>query len=284
MINFGLRNLELYFKDRSAVFLSFLAEWIIIILYILFLRDNLLSAFEGVRNIQQIVDVWMVAGLLGITSVTTTMGAYGTMIDDKVKGLQRDFLTTPIGRVSIQSGYLFSAVLIGLLMTFLMLLCAEVYLSVCYGEMSGAGRIFPLYCVIIGSAVSNASFVLLIVSFLQSSNALAACSTILGALIGFLTGIYLPMGSMADNVQMLVKCFPVSHSVVLYRQILVEPLVDESLGVDTKAASEFMNYMGIRYEWNGTDLSFRASFMVLLGAAACCLALIIIRQTIKRES
>ena len=91
MFDFAIRNLLLYFKDRTAVLLSFLAEFIVIGLYILFIRDNLLEQFSGIQNVDVLMDVWMIAGILGITSVTTTMGAYGIMVDDKVKKIEMDF-------------------------------------------------------------------------------------------------------------------------------------------------------------------------------------------------
>ena len=49
MLDFGFRNLVLFFKDKMTVFLSFLAELIIVGLYILFIRDNLIASFPQVE-------------------------------------------------------------------------------------------------------------------------------------------------------------------------------------------------------------------------------------------
>ena len=76
MIDFALRNLVLFFKDRTAVILSFLAEFIVVGLYILFIRKNMITSFAQIKGIELLMDTWMIAGILGITSVTTTMGAY----------------------------------------------------------------------------------------------------------------------------------------------------------------------------------------------------------------
>ena len=81
------RNLTLVFRDKAVVCLSFLAEAIVIVLYILFIRDNLLKQFPDVENIKLLLDVWMIAGVLGITAMTTTMGAYGIMVEDRAKGI-----------------------------------------------------------------------------------------------------------------------------------------------------------------------------------------------------
>ncbi|HKL94140.1 MAG TPA: ABC transporter permease, partial [Clostridia bacterium] len=82
MISFFIRNFKLFFKDKASVFFSLMSVLIIIGLYALFLGDVWTSglAFDGARDI---MDNWIVAGLLAVTSITTTMGAYGTMVEDK---------------------------------------------------------------------------------------------------------------------------------------------------------------------------------------------------------
>ena len=230
MIDFAFRNLTLFFKDRTAVLLSFLAEFIVVGLYILFIRKNMIESFSQVENIEILMDVWMSAGILGITSVTTTMGAYGIMVDDKTKRINKDFATSPIRRFSLLGGYMSGAVVIGLFMSVFLFLVSAVYILHKYQVQLGDGQGVKIFMLLGLVTISNSSMVLFIVSFLKSSNALASCCTILGALIGFLTGIYLPMGNLPDGVQWLVKCFPVSQGVVLLLQILMEPLIKDVFG------------------------------------------------------
>lgn len=269
MIDFAFRNLTLFFKDRTAVLLSFLAEFIVVGLYILFIRKNMIESFSQVENIEILMDVWMSAGILGITSVTTTMGAYGIMVDDKTKRINKDFATSPIRRFSLLGGYMSGAVVIGLFMSVFLFLVSAVYILHKYQVQLGDGQGIKLFMLLGLVTISNSSMVLFIVSFLKSSNALASCCTILGALIGFLTGIYLPMGNLPDGVQWLVKCFPVSHGVVLLRQILMEPLIKDVFGnVESNAAKAFMDFMGVRYLWDGVTVTFVDS-MLILGIATC---------------
>lgn len=269
MIDFAFRNLTLFFKDRTAVLLSFLAEFIVVGLYILFIRKNMIESFSQVENIEILMDVWMSAGILGITSVTTTMGAYGIMVDDKTKRINKDFATSPIRRFSLLGGYMSGAVVIGLFMSVFLFLVSAVYILHKYQVQLGDGQGVKIFILLGLVTISNSSMVLFIVSFLKSSNALASCCTILGALIGFLTGIYLPMGNLPDGVQWLVKCFPVSHGVVLLRQILMEPLIKDVFGnVESNAAKAFMDFMGVRYLWDGVTVTFVDS-MLILGIATC---------------
>jgi multidrug/hemolysin transport system permease protein len=96
------------------------------------------------------------------------------------------------------------------------LIVAEVYILANGGELMDPGTVFKVLGLILLSTFTNTSIVLFITSFFKSNNAFATASTIIGTLIGFLTGIYLPIGQLPDVVQWVVKVFPVSHSAVLF--------------------------------------------------------------------
>lgn len=274
MLTLCLRNLALYCKDKTTVLLSFLAEFIIVGLYVLFIRDQLLESFSQLPDAGLLMDVWMIAGVLGIAAVTTTMGACGVMVEDKARKIDRDFRVSPLRPGTLLGSYWSAAVVIGLVLSFLLLLLAEVYVSHRYGVRLGAGHMAAVYGILLLVSVSGASQVLLLVSFLKTGSALAGCCTILGSLIGFLTGIYLPMGTLPEGVRYLVTCFPISHGVVLLRRTLLEPLLSGSLGPQGGAgAPSFEEYMGVLFTWRGETLSCRASVVVLLSAGAVCLVL-----------
>ena len=90
-----IRNLKLYFKDKGAVFFSLLGVLIVIGLYILFLGDTFTDGLKEFYKPENIMSGWIMAGLLAITSLTTTMGAFSTMIQDKEKKIFKDFYCAP---------------------------------------------------------------------------------------------------------------------------------------------------------------------------------------------
>ena len=90
MINFMKRNLLVFFKDKASVFFSLLSVFIIIGMYALFLGDVWTSGMQDITGARNIMDCWIVAGLIAVTSVTTTMGAFGTMVEDKSKKIIKD--------------------------------------------------------------------------------------------------------------------------------------------------------------------------------------------------
>ena len=98
-----LRNLRIFFRDRSAVFFSLLAVFIIIGLYVLFLGDMMASSLKDVAGSRFLMDSWIMAGLLAVTSMTTTLGAFGIMVDDQSKKIIKDFYCSPV--IFNKSGY-----------------------------------------------------------------------------------------------------------------------------------------------------------------------------------
>ena len=136
MINFTKRNLLVFFKDKASVFFSLLSVFIIIGMYALFLGDVWTSGMENIPGARYLMDSWIVAGLVAVTSVTTTMGAFGTMVEDKSNKIIKDIRSSPMPRVSIAGGYIFSAFVIGSIMCIVALALCELYI------VSGGGADF----------------------------------------------------------------------------------------------------------------------------------------------
>jgi multidrug/hemolysin transport system permease protein len=83
---------------------------------------------RDIKNPEVLMDSWLVAGLLAVASLTTAMGAFGVMIDDKVKKIYKDFHASPIKRSAITGGYIGSAFLIGVIMSFVTVIAAAPFL------------------------------------------------------------------------------------------------------------------------------------------------------------
>ena len=284
MIAFAVRNLRIFFRDRAAVFFSLLAVFIIIGLYALFLSDVWTAELEGFTGVRYMMDSWIMAGLLAVTSVPTTMGAFGVMVEDRSKKIYKDFSVTPVRRGSLAGGYVISAVTIGIIMSVITLILAELYIVSGGGELLDAGAMLKTLGMIVFSTIANTSMVLLIVSFFKSANAYATACTVIGTLIGFLTGIYMPVGNLPEGVQWVVKCFPPSHSALLFRRIMMEAPVSQSFsGAPEEVTDGFMHQMGVVFDFGGTDASPWVSVAVLAVSAAVFYALSVYVMSRKKD-
>lgn len=268
MISFTRRNLLLFFRDKSAVFFSLLSSLIILGLYILFLGDVWVSSFTGIENARAIMDNWIMAGLLATTSATTTMGAFGIMVNDKSMKIDRDLYVSPISRRSLAGGYILSAFIIGYIMSVITLVLAEIYIVAYGGSFLSPAALLKVMALLLLADIANTSMIFFMTSFFNSNNAFSAASTVIGTLIGFITGIYLPIGMLPEAVQWVVKIFPTSHAAVLIRQTMTEEaLATGFAGIPSEHLTEFKKNFGIAFSFGDTEISNTASILFLLGSA-----------------
>ncbi len=285
MINLVKRNLLIYFRDRSTVFFSMLSVIITFGMYIFFLGDLYTSSLSGMNGTRFLMDSWIMAGILGVTSITTTLGAYGNMIDDEIRSKTKDFYSAPLKRSVIAGGYILSSFFIGFIMTLLALVCAEVYIVL------GGGEILPIITIIklIGfsliSVLSSSSFILLIVSFIETPSAFSVASTIIGTIIGFLCGIYIPIGSLPEGVQWIIKFFPPAHSASLFRNLMME--VPMRMAFDDnhiEFLDKFKIEMGLQYKIGSytTDTMFSIILLVVSAIIFYSLGILIMSRKKKK--
>jgi len=278
------RNLRLYFRDRASVFFSLLAVFIIIGLYVLFLGNVIMSDLKGVSGGRFLMDSWVMAGLLGVASITTTMGAFGIMVEDRAKNIMKDFSASPVRRSSLVGGYVTGSFLIGMIMSLITLVAAEVYIVAYGGEWLGFYVLLQVLGIMVLSVLASTSIVFFMVSFFKSLNAFATASTILGTIIGFLTGIYVPIGSLPQGVQDVIKCFPVSHAGALFRQVMMQAPMDKVFaGAPAAQLDSFKISMGVIYQFGDQATGPWFSVIVLVATAIVFYLLAMLNVSRKRK-
>ena len=284
MINFMKRNLLVFFKDKASVFFSLLSVFIIIGMYALFLGDVWTSGMTDITGARYLMDSWIVAGLIAVTSVTTTMGAFGTMVEDQSTKRIKDIRSAPLPRVSIAGGYILSAFIIGVIMSVVALVLCEFYIVAGGGAMLGGMELLKVFGLIVLSTFSNTALVLFFVSFFRSNNAFSIASTIIGTVIGFLTGIYIPIGSLPEGVQTVIKFFPPSHSAVLLRQVIMDDAIKTGFaGAPASAVSEFQQMLGVTFQIGGTTVTPLTSIIVLVVSGFLFLGLSMLSLSRKKR-
>ncbi len=258
------RNLLLFFRDKGAVFFSLLAVFIILGLYILFLGDMMAGGLGALPGASYLMDSWIMGGLLAVTPITVSLGALGTMINDKEKGIYKDFAVSPLKTGRLISGYLGSGMLVGLILSVLTFLLAAIYIFARNGHLPSPMMVLKALGMIVFSTLTSGILMLYLVSWFRSNNAFTTASTILGTLIGFLTGIYIPIGSLPGPVQTAIKLFPPSHGAVIFRRIMMEEAEKLTFqGLPPTALANFRLEMGVALQFQDRILGLEISFLYL---------------------
>ena len=287
LLYFTKRNCLVYLRDRSAVFFSMLSMFIVLGLMILFLGNMNIEAVTGLieeyknravtaeetKNVTALVQMWTVAGILVVNSVTVTLTVLGSMVEDETRKKIMAFYVTPVKRRFLALGYILSAWIIGFFMCLLTLVAAEVYFTVKGYELLSAISLVKLAGMILCNTFTFSAVGYLLALFVHSEKAWSGMLTIIGTLVGFVGGIYLPVSQLTKNIQNIVKALPVLHGASMMREISTKSLLDKTFaGMPEKFITAYKEEMGITVTIGGHMMDIRGQVLFLLGYA--CIAVI----------
>ena len=231
LIQLVKRNIKLYLRDKMGVFFSFLSVIIIVVMYVLFLGqmqiDNLTNEFGNIDGIGWLVSSWIMAGILTVSTVTVPLASLGRLIQDRHEGMINDFYTSPIDRRILALSYLISSWIIAFIMVFLNFIVGQIYVLSTGGELLHIFPMLKVLSVILLSIMTFSSFFFYIALHMKTVNSFGVLSTLMGTFVGFLGGIYIPIGVLSKNVQSVMNVLPSAHSVTLMRNIYMEAAIDK---------------------------------------------------------
>lgn len=277
-IVFTGRNLKNYFKDKGAVFFSLLSMIIVICLMTFFLGDmniesikNLLLQFPGrdavadERNAELLVFVWTCAGIISINAVTVTMAVYSVMIKDRASGRINAIYTSPMSRTAIAGGYIASSFIASVCVCVLTLFAIELI-----GVQKGM-TFFPavihirLFGMIAMNSFTYAAFMYLMVLLAKTEGAWSGMGTVIGTLVGFLGGIYIPVGALSETVGSIIKCTPVIYGTAMFRTVMTEDILAKTFqGLPDEVIAEYCDVMGISLKLFGKEIGTPEEWLILL--------------------
>lgn len=267
-----------YFRDRQSVFFSLMGVIIVVLLYLLFLRNTLIESYPDIPGMDSLIDAWVLSGILGIVPVTTCAGSLQTMIEDKADGRDRDILITPMTSSQIALGYILSTFIVGIVMSLLTFAICIAYLAATGCPLSAIG-VLESIVLLIPSALSASIVMYAISSFLNSTGAFSGLFTVVSVLIGFLAGIYMPMGVMPDAMNVVGTLVPASHMAALFRDTLAAEALNDAFGsMPATELAEFRMDMGFDLHLGGFEFSAETMITYALIVTAAFFAVAVIRM------
>lgn len=294
------RNILLYFRDYTAVFFSLLSMLIVLALMVIFLgsmnSENVVYALEqfgGSRdgaadkaNADYLIQMWTLAGILVVNTVTVTLTVMGKMVEDEVEHRLASFYVAPVKRIKIALGYIGSAWLAGFLMSLFTLAAGEVYMVLCGHTLLPADSLWKLTGMILLNAFVYAALSYLLAMLVHSNSAWGGLQTIVGTLVGFVGAIYLPVSMLPDGVMKVLKCLPVLHGAAMIREICIKEALDTAFfGLPEMAKDVFKEQMGvsIMIKDGKMESSQQILFLLLYGIIAVAAAAVITKRRRLRD-
>ena len=260
------RNFLLYFRNRSGVILSLFGAIIPFVLYIVFLKNNYKD------HSSQLMDLWLIGGVLAVTGLTTTLAAFSRQVEDRERKVTDDLFITDLGPWGLQLSYLVSSVIIGFLMQVIMFAFMLSYFTLA-DNISFEWRILPyLVLLMLLNSLLATLINALIVQCFKSVDSLGKLATVVGATSGFLVGTYIPIGTLPNMAQNLMKLTPSNYMASLFRHVLMKESLADTFTNSSQSQAAFEKTMGIRIEWQ--ELLTRTETFYIVGIVLVAIALI----------
>lgn len=274
------RNCLIFVREKSAVFFSVLSMLIVLALMVIFLGRmnstslvNMLAEFGGGRNTVQdegnaawLIQLWTLAGVLAVNAVTVTLTVTGAMVQDETEKRIMAFYVTPVSRLKLSLGYILASWLAGFGMCLVTLAAGEGYFLMQGYPLLALDNLVKLCGIIALNTFTFSALGYLLALFVHSAKAWSGMLTIIGTLVGFAGGIYLPIDSLSGQVQNVLKYLPVIHGASMMRKVCTEDAIRVTFeGLPDVAGDIFREAMGITL----TD----GEGIITLGRQVCILLL-----------
>ena len=263
------RNMRLFLRDKGAVFFSLLSMLIVLALMLFFLGDmnvdNLKEALAEIpeRNADTDADnaflfvvLWTCAGIVSINAVTVTLAVYSTMIKDRTEGRLASIYTLPISKLSVSASYVTAAWLCSVIICAITLAISEIYCIIIGGEIFSVITHLRLLGMIAVNSFAYAALMYLAATLIKTQGAWSGIGTVVGTLVGFLGGIYIPVGALADGMVNVMKFIPVLYGTKMFRSVMTEDICARIFdGVPDAFRSEYLEIMGVELDFFGNGVN-----------------------------
>ena len=267
------RNIKIYFSNLSGVIMSCLGALISFFIYIGFLQKNLESSWSHISNATEMLDLWMIAGIVAIAGMTTSLQVLGQWVKDQETRTIDDIKLTDVSASQQVLAYILSGAIIGLIMQIIVFLVMSSYFTATDHVFIPTSTYLPAFSYILIASMAAASLNAIIVFFIHSATTFSRLSAVISAAAGFAVATYMPYGTLSSHAQTLVKLIPSSYETAALRSLLLNPIIKNDFSPNVR--KYLVAYLGIHLKINGYQLNQIDNALIILGMTIVLIILII---------
>lgn len=275
------RNLKLYFSDRKRIIFSLMGALISVVLYVVFLKNNIQKSWTNIDGGVKLLDYWLIGGTIAITAITTTGDALHQKIYDIESKRMDDLMMTNANKSVIDMSYVISATLIGLMMQVIV----YIILSVLFMLMDQLPFNFAISGELMGamliSSVVWTLFNMIVLMLVKKASVIPSLNAIISSSAGFFAGVYMPLGLLPSSASKILKYTPAPYDASLVRNILMDSQLKQSFQhVDSNVLSNFKSTMGLVI--NGLEKSIGDTLVCVSFIGVFLLAFVVLTRFRKK--
>ena len=198
-----------------------------------FIRDFTIKAVSDygfVSNYNELfVDRLMTSGLLIVIGTTSMLSIVFIFMKDKNNNIIKDFMITKVSKLKIYYSYVFASFIISMVITTLIYIGIETYFITTTQITFSYQRILYSILTIFLSNMISSLLVVIVAILLKSQTSFSTFETLYGVVIGFFTGVYIPIGYYPDLIRNIFFYFPLCQTTSILRNMETKSVVTEIL-------------------------------------------------------
>ncbi len=279
------RNVRLFFRDRGMFFSSLITPVILLVLYATFLarvyRDSLQSSLGDFLNVpEKLMDGFvggqLVSSILAVSCITVAFCSNMVMVQDKAKGVVRDFVVSPVSPPIRALGYYIASLIASTAVCYTA--CA-----VCLGYLAWVGWYMSVWDVLLmlldvfilsvfGTAISS-----VLNFFLKTEAQISAVGTVVSAGYGFISGAYMPIASYAGALRKILSFLPGTYGTSLLKNHALRGVYAEmcELGFSNEALNSIRDSVDCNVYFFENKVKIPEMYGIVVGATAVFLGIYI---------
>ena len=273
------RNMLLYFRDKGSVFFSLLSMVIIIALMLLFLGDIYIDNITAMLaelpghdtaddkdNAELFLLAWTIAGIIPINAAMVSLSVLSSIIKDKTTGKSGAINSAPVSRSCVTVSYITAACLASVIICSITLVISEIYFCIKGMATFTLAEHIKLLGMITVNSFTYSAIMFLCAMFINSEGAWSGLGTVVGTLIGFLGGIYLPVDNLSDGLVDFLSCTPVLYGTVMFRKVMTRKITETTFSdAPIQMIEETRRMMGIDHNAFGNNITLSTCIIIVLG-------------------
>ena len=177
-----------------------------------------------------------------------------------------------------------SCIIIGTIISTIALGVYTVYIYFVTGYLFTFQQILQCVGFIIISTSMNAAFLGFIIAYIKTSSAFSSISLVMGTVIGFLNGLYVPIGSLPEIIQNVLKCLPFGHIASVFRKILMKDSIPECFGSFSEEIINNYQYdYGVKLQIGTNNISGEISILFVVAVMVVFMGLYFMKYGVKKK-
>ena len=264
------RNIKKYFRDKGALFFSLLSVFIVTALYMFFLSkmqvDYVKQAIGSIDGIESMINSWIIGGLVCIPAVSVPLIILCFRVDDVVAGTEYDLNVTPAKRMNIMLGYVMSAVIVGFTVSAACLAAGEIFIYAKGGHILPFLDMLRAMSMLLLINICFSGFEFFVVLLMRTNSSINVANSVLNILLGFMLGLYVPVGMLGKGAGNIIKIFPLLQSASVVRRIMLGDIIENVFSAAPQdAIAKIRSVYGIDIVLGEKTLSTAFIIAILVG-------------------